>query len=116
MKSIYFKLENEWLKRARKYIVTYNYYNFDIEPPLTFSKFVRKALHNTLLDLTFKKSVEKDGRLTSKGYKVCRANLSDEEYEWVIGFVKYHNFMDYEITPSMCLRASVKVFLESTKM
>jgi len=112
MKPIYFNLENEWLKRAQKFIVTYNYFNFDAEPPLTFSKFVRKAFHDTLFTLMLEKNVEKDGLLTSNEYKVCRVDLRDVEYEGLREFIRDYKFNGYEITPSMCLRASVKVFLE----
>ena len=49
MQNVFFNLEDEWIKKAKRYVAFYNFKHVD-EEPINFSALVREALREYLKD------------------------------------------------------------------
>jgi len=49
VQNIFFNLEDEWVKKAKRYVAFYNFKHVD-EEPISFSTLAREALRETLRD------------------------------------------------------------------
>jgi len=77
VQNIFFNLEDEWVKKAKRYVAFYNFKHVD-EEPLSFSALVREALREYLKDGLNILEILENNALQS-GYRVCRVGLSEKK-------------------------------------
>ena len=77
VQNVFFNLENEWIKKAKRYVAFYNFNHVD-EEPINFSALVREALRETLKDRLNISEILENTTLRSS-YRVCRVGLAEED-------------------------------------
>jgi len=77
VQNVFFNLENEWIKKAKRYVAFYNFKHVN-EEPINFSALVREALRETLKDRLNISEILENTTLRSS-YRVCRVGLAEED-------------------------------------
>ena len=109
MQNVFFNLENEWIKKAKRYVAFYNFNHID-EEPISFSTLFREALHETLKD-GLDVSEILDNTSPQSDYQVCRVGLAEEDVRDLENVKQTFHEKGLNVSSGAILRASVKEFL-----
>jgi len=74
VQNVFFNLEDEWVKKTKRYVAFYNFKHVD-EEPINFSALVREALREYLKDGLNISEISENNALQSD-YRVCRVGLT----------------------------------------
>ena len=109
MQNVFFNLENEWIKKAKRYVAFYNFNHID-EEPISFSTLAREALRETLRDgLNISEILE--NKKPQSDYQVCRVGLAEEDIRDLKNAKQKFHEKGLNVSSGAILRASVKEFL-----
>jgi len=110
VQNVFFNLEDEWIKKAKRYIAFYNFKHVD-EEPINFSALVREALREYLKDGLNISEISENKALQS-GYRVCRVGLSEEDVKEIEKTKQKFRTKGLNVSSGAIIRASLKNFLE----
>jgi len=109
VQNVFFNLENEWIKKAKRYVAFYNFKHVN-EEPINFSALVREALRETLKDRLNISEILENTTLRSS-YRVCRVGLAEEDVKDLENEKQKFCEKGLNVSSGAILRASLKEFL-----
>jgi len=113
MQNVFFNLEGEWIKKAKRYIAYYNFKHVD-EEPISFSTLACEALRETLRDgLGVSEILENIS--PQSDYQVCMVGLTEEDVRDLENAKQKFREKGLNVSSGAILRASVKKFSRKTR-
>ena len=109
MQNIFFNLENEWIKKAKRYVAFYNFQHID-EEPISFSTLAREVLREKLKD-GLDVSEILDNIAPQSDYRVCRVGLAEKDVKDLENEKQKFCEKGLNVSSGAILRASLKEFL-----
>jgi len=110
VQNVFFNLEDEWVKKAKRYVAFYNFKHVD-EEPINFSALVREALREYLKDGLNISEILENNALQS-GYRVCRVSLTEEDVKELERAKLLFRDKGLNVSSGAIIRTSLKNFLE----
>jgi len=110
VQNVFFNLEDEWVKKAKRYVAFYNFKHID-EEPINFSALIRDALREYLKDgLNISEIL--DNNVPQSDYRVCRVGLSEKDVKELERTKQKFRAKGLNVSSGTIIRASLKNFLE----